>query len=450
MEKLLQEVLKRITPTEEEHKREEEIVREIFQELKKFKEVKPLLVGSLAKRTDISTNKDIDIFIKFHPQVPRDELEKKGLLIGKDFFKKLKADYEIDYAEHPYVTGSYRNYSIEIVPCYAVKGKPKSAVDRTPFHTQYIQKKLRERRSLQGEIRLLKQFMRGVGVYGAEAKVEGFSGYLIELLVLSYGSFQKVLEKAKNWQFPQILDPKALWKKDKKSLKYFFSEANLIVVDPVDKDRNVAAAVSEKRLSQFMTAAGEFLKKPQEKFFFPPPRKPPPKEELRKRLSSRETKVTTILFSHSKINPNSLYSQLRKTKNSISKAIHEKKFRILKSEEWSNEQNKSVLIFELEVWSLPEMEHWLGPPVDMPKEEQEKFLKKYKHTYVKGKRLVTERKRKFKNVKPLIIKILKEKPGFGKNLRQVKVELLSGDEIIKKLSQEKDFLIFLGDFLKTP
>jgi tRNA nucleotidyltransferase (CCA-adding enzyme) len=36
--------------------------------------------------------------------------------------------------------------------------------------------------------------MKGTGVYGAEAKVEGFSGYLTELLVINYGSFPKALE----------------------------------------------------------------------------------------------------------------------------------------------------------------------------------------------------------------------------------------------------------------
>ena len=31
--------------------------------------------------------------------------------------------------------------------------------------------------------------MQGIGVYGAEIKVGGFSGYLCELLVMKYGGF---------------------------------------------------------------------------------------------------------------------------------------------------------------------------------------------------------------------------------------------------------------------
>ncbi len=47
---------------------------------------------------------------------------------------------------------------------------------------------------MRGEVRLLKKFMKGIGVYGAEIKTGGFSGYLCELFVLHYGSFVKTLE----------------------------------------------------------------------------------------------------------------------------------------------------------------------------------------------------------------------------------------------------------------
>ena len=41
--------------------------------------------------------------------------------------------------------------------------------------------------------------MRGVGVSGAALTVGGFSGYLCELLVILFGSFEGVLEDAASW-----------------------------------------------------------------------------------------------------------------------------------------------------------------------------------------------------------------------------------------------------------
>ena len=42
------------------------------------------------------------------------------------------------------------------------------------------------------------------------------------------------------------------------------------MVDPVDKGRNVAAAVRKERLDEFIAASRAFLKTPDMKFFYPP------------------------------------------------------------------------------------------------------------------------------------------------------------------------------------
>jgi len=450
---LLKKVLKEILPTKEEEEKEEKIIEEIFHEIKnKFKGVEPILVGSLAKGTDLREDKDIDIFIKFHKDVPRNELEKKGLDIGKKIFKKLKAKYEIDYAEHPYIIGEYKGYKIEIVPCYDVT-KPKSAVDRTPFHTEYIKGKIQDNEILRNEILLLKQFMKGIGVYGAEAKIQGFSGYLTELLVINYGSFERVLRYAAKWKIPKVIDIEHLWKENSiEDLKYFFPDDDLIVIDPIDKYRNVAAAVSKQKLSEFIIAARKFSQEPKKEFFFPRQKKPLPEEKLWKKISSRETKIIVLFFTHKKrINPNILYSQLRKTKFYIEKEVEDKGFKILKKGEWSDDKNKkSALIFEFLIWKLPKIEHHIGPFIANSKiEDQDKFLKKYKNAYIEGDRWVVDKKREFPNVITLIKKILKEKKGFGKDLKrekETKVKILQDKEIFKV--KDKEFLIFLREFFK--
>ncbi len=446
MEKLLQEVLKEITPTEEERNEENKLIDKITKKLKSWGH-RPILVGSMAKGTDLGGEKDIDIFILFDKNVQREELEKKGLEIGKRLFDEFRIEYEIDYAEHPYVMGRQGRYTIEIVPCYETR-ELRSAVDRTPYHTRYVKRKLMQNSGLRDEIRLLKQFMKGIGVYGAEAKIQGFSGYLTELLIINYGSFENVLKSTSNWKSGEIIDPENLWR-DKEPLKYFFPEAKLIIVDPVDKDRNAAAAVSAQKLAEFIFSAMEFIKSPDKEFFFPNEEKPAGRQELLKRMKFRETRMIAISFRHEKINPNTLYSQLRKTMDAISMTIEDAGFRILKSDFWTDEINRSTMLFDFEVWSLPRVRHHPGPPIDKsPKEQQEDFLNKYKkyRPYIKNDRWVVDTKREFRNIDELLKKIVKEKQGFGKDLRKIKkFEILVDRKILK--IRDKEFLKFLGRFL---
>jgi len=140
MDELLEKVLGRITPTGEERKAEKELVERVLALLSRYP-VEPLVVGSIAKDTDLAGEKDVDVFIAFPENTSRDELEKKGLEIGNAVMKALKVEAEVDYAEHPYVKGSLGKHLLEIVPCYQGQ-QIKSAVDRTPHHTRYVNEKL--------------------------------------------------------------------------------------------------------------------------------------------------------------------------------------------------------------------------------------------------------------------------------------------------------------------
>ena len=78
-------------------------------------------------------------------------------------------EHEEKYAEHAYVHARVNGFDVDLVPCYLVEdaSKLKSAVDRTPFHTKYVASKIV---GLEGDVLLLKQFLKGIGVYGSELK----------------------------------------------------------------------------------------------------------------------------------------------------------------------------------------------------------------------------------------------------------------------------------------
>src|SRR3989441_7039623 len=193
-----EQVLARIRPSPDEEARIESVVRELLERLRaalksKGWDAKPFLAGSVAKGTHL-TGTEIDVFVAFPPDLPRADLEERGLALGKLLEKGTHR-----YAEHPYTRGWYNGFEVEIVPCYRITDATQrlSAVDRTPLHVDYVLGHLQEDQAT--EVRLLKAFAGGIGVYGAEAKIHGFSGYLCELLVLKYGSFRGVLEAAKSW-----------------------------------------------------------------------------------------------------------------------------------------------------------------------------------------------------------------------------------------------------------
>ncbi|OYT54237.1 MAG: CCA tRNA nucleotidyltransferase [Candidatus Altiarchaeales archaeon ex4484_2] len=445
MDELLKSMLEEIKPTKEERTREKRIIGEVKGELEKLG-MESLLVGSLAKETDLRADKDIDLFILFDESVSRETLEEEGVEAGKKAFDSLNAKYEIDYAEHPYVVGFYGGYDVDVVPCYKVDMEHiKSAVDRTPHHTNYIKRKLRQDRGLRDEILLLKQFMKGIRVYGAETKTQGFSGYLVELLVLNYGSFRGVLEAAVDWHFGEILDPEDSWA-SRQEIRCLFPESDLVIIDPVDRYRNAAAAVSRQRIALFKFKAERFLEKPGREYFFPPDRTAPPIPKIKGAMESRGTRFLLMEFNHPAINVNSLHSQLRKTLKATELLMEERGFRFVKSGYWTNEVNLSIILFELEVHALPVIEKRLGPPADKKGGDQKRFRDKYGKTYLEDGRWMADAEREYKTARQLIEKITAERRGFGRNLREeAKVEIKEGVEVLEL--RDKSYLLFLKDFL---
>ena len=160
----------------------------------------------------------------------------------------------------PMFMPSIDGFDVDLVPCYLIENAAciKSAVDRTPFHTQYLSARIA---GLEDEVLLLKQFMKGIGVYGSELKVGGFSGYLAELLILRYGSFTDTLKAASSWRPGEIIDLER-----HSTVRH---DEPLIVIDPVDPARNVAAALTLDKMLQFAAASRCFLKNPDICFFFP-------------------------------------------------------------------------------------------------------------------------------------------------------------------------------------
>ncbi len=210
LEALTTQILKKITPTPAEYQKVEALSRKLEQKIAEACQTQGIkavvrVEGSVAKDTWLRQNPDIDVFMRLSTSIPRKDLGEVGLKIAKNASQDATEVIE-RFAEHPYLEIIIDDFRVDIVPCYDAKpGEWQSATDRTPYHTDYIKKKLTP--EMRGEVRLLKQFMQSVGVYGAEIKIGGFSGYLCELLILAYGSFAQTVQAFADYNKRVVIDP---------------------------------------------------------------------------------------------------------------------------------------------------------------------------------------------------------------------------------------------------
>ncbi len=460
IEAITKQVLKKITPGKKDRTKVDAITCELEQKvaLACKQEGVPAIVrveGSVAKDTWLKENPDIDIFMRLPTSIPRKNLGDIGLKIAK----KAAGAYEQmeRFAEHPYLQVIVDGYRVDIVPCYDAKpGEWQSATDRTPYHTDYIKKHLTL--ELRGEVRLLKRFMQGIGVYGAEIKVGGFSGYLCELLIMKYRSFAETIRAFARYNKRVIIDIENFYENRENELSLLFSEP-LVIIDPVDKGRNVASAVQPQKLYSFVGAARAFLKKPDVAFFYPPKPEALPVASLKIQLESRGSSIVFLVVEQVSAVPDVLWGQLYRTKRSLHRLLELNDYKILKDAVWSNEKTLSIFTFELEQQVLPNIKKHLGPPLER-KVESESFLAKYAGNeqvvsgpYIEDGRWMIEMPRKTTDV----VALLKEKLADGgktagvaeliaKSIRKNHKILVNG-EIIELYVENGDFAEFLTNFL---
>lgn len=335
------------------------------------------LEGSVAKDTWIQDHVDVDVFIRVAKELTRQQLENLCLPIAK---RALRPYPIIErYADHPYVESYLPIHDgmirVNIVPCYNVEmGKWQSATDRTPYHTQYVREHLKNQQA--SEVRLLKAFLRGIGSYGADIKTGGFSGMLAETLILAHGTFLHLVTNFSEWSEKKFVDIENYYAKRHDELYQIFREP-LIVIDPIDNRRNLAAAVSSKQLWNFVAASRQFLENPTQKFFTEPKIKPLTPREYRTLLKSRNSSIIYLKIDTADAVVDVLWSQLYKTERALTKLLQANDFQVIRSGSWTNERSLSLILFELESESLPRTKRHSGPPV-AKKNESNRFINKHK------------------------------------------------------------------------
>ncbi|WP_411967875.1 CCA tRNA nucleotidyltransferase [Haloferax sp. YSSS75] len=384
-----------------------------------------LQVGSTARGTWLSGDRDIDLFVRFPEDLPREKLAEYGLEVGH----AVLPDGHEEYAEHPYVKGDYEGFDVDLVPCYDVPTAPdiRSAVDRTPFHNTYLTERLDD--ELAADVRVFKRFLKGIGAYGSDLRTEGFSGYLAELLVLEYGGFEPLLRAAADWK-PQVeFDPEDHGTRT-------FSDP-LVVIDPTDPERNVAAVCSAENVARLQHYARRLLSDPREDLFFLPDPPALDADGVRDHLERRGTTPVALVFTTPNLVDDQLYPQLRKSLDGVAAGLDRREFDVFRKTTFASDD--AVLFVELSVAERPRVERHEGPPVHV-ETHAEGFYGAYTDAgddhygpFLDGDRLVVERPREFTTATAFLTSDALFDVALGKHvesmLREDGYEVLVGDEV---------------------
>jgi len=397
-ERLREKILEENYPSEQELQKIEGLYTEISGFITGEYGLETHFAGSAGRETCMAGDKDIDLFVLFPEDTERKKLEEKGLEIGKKTFENFNADYHVEYAEHPYTKGHIKGVEVEIVPCFDTDpGDIRSAVDRTPYHSRWARNNLDEEQRKEAVI--LKKFLKTQGLYGSSLRRRGFSGYLCEILISEYEDFRSLLVDAEDWPEQKVIDPENHHEQGlPEELEQKFSEDNLVVIDPVDPERNVAAVLSTENYADFIYEAWKFNTEAGINFF----RESGPEYdrfELEQEVKDRGDFLVLEFESPEEVD-DVVYPQMRKALSRLKSELEKNDFRIYESG-FHVDGGEARIFFELDQ-HLPLVEELKGPRVFHGRDHIRQFTSKYDNTFVQGDRLVAKTEREYTDARSLL------------------------------------------------
>lgn len=397
--------------------------------------------GSYARDTWISRETDLDVFARFPATMERDEWETRVLPALRKGFSKFQVIER--YAEHPFLEFEREGVRVNVVPSYDTeKGHWKSATDRTPYHTEFMLANLTS--EMRSEARLLKKFAKGIGVYGAEIKTGGFSGMLVDTLALYYHTFLETLRQSASWTAGTLLEIGKV--ASLRGAKEREVGTDLVVIDPIDPNRNLAAAVRQDKLWSFVAAGRQFLQNPSTQYFFPPAFKNKTRKEFSDRLSSTSRNLVAITFKHPILVQDVLWGQLLKFEKSIVQTLTREGFQPYRSTIWSDEKTESAILAEVDHATLPIVKLQSGPPIAKT-EDSLSFLQRHQQArdtargpWIERDRWIVEKSRSITTIPDLV------KAGIRQEAYGLKVPTEIGKMLPRSLRvlEGREVLTLLG------
>ena len=395
MKQIIKEILPKINVSDEENNKIKKVISEINKKLKdnlsKYN-ANFFVGGSVGKGTNLPGTHDIDIFIRFKEDGELSENLEKVLDVFENVVRlKGSRDYfKIDY----------EGYEIEFIPVLYCKtiSSAKNITDHSPFHVNWSKRKSK----MNDDVKLAKLFFNANGLYGAESWIGGFSGHAIEILTKHYGSFEKLIKNISKWGDEVIIDTEKLYKSEL-DIKYELNKSKLnklILIDPIDKERNAAAALSLEKYDIAKKVCNDFLEKPTKKYF---EIKTIDVETLKK--MSKKNKLFFYELEPEGDKQDVAGSKMLTRLKKIVKVVKDNEFEILDSGLYWNKKDKGLIWIIVPDKDLEKKKILTGPPTYGNTHDIMNFKSKHRKVWREGYNYYTEVKRNYTKITTLMKKI---------------------------------------------
>ncbi|MGY5853430.1 MAG: hypothetical protein RTU92_07705 [Candidatus Thorarchaeota archaeon] len=269
--KLKDIVLPKISPTDIEIQNQKTVILKIKEALSTYAELHGFEFSFIeaqgstgSKQTQLRDTADIDLFVALNPEdYPVDKTLTTRRTHSDLLFDRFVQEWFLPtalalnaknpqktYSQHPYLSMIYQGFEVDILGCYDIPADvlaedgPITAVDRTIHHSRYVSDKISDEQ--RDDVRVLKSFVRASHSYGDRCAVgrTGFTGYSLELLVLSSNDLFDAISKLLQLEVTP-LDPKGR-SRDILKLDSAFRDDYVFMIDPTDYSRNVASSFDSR------------------------------------------------------------------------------------------------------------------------------------------------------------------------------------------------------------
>lgn len=383
--------------------REDEIIIDkrikYFMKRIKITNAKVILGGSGTKGTWLKDANDADIFIQYNYNKYKNKSDKISDILEKDLKKSFK-NLERLHGSRDYFQVKENGFTYELIPIIQID-KSSNAVnitDVSPLHAKFVKSQTRKNKKLADEIRLMKQFCKANDLYGAESYITGFSGYMCELLIIHYGSFAKLIRAASKWEEKVIIDIKKFYKNKNIMLEMNKSKtySPIILVDPVQAERNAAAALGLEKFNQFKKISADFIKKASVKYF----------REKTLDINQMHKEFIIIEINSLKGKQDVVGAKLLKALEFIKAKLKKEGF-VIKKSGWHWDKEKTAHFYIATPKDLARTKIVKGPPTSI-KQHAALFRKKHKKTYISNKHINAKEIRKITKAKVFIKGLIKD------------------------------------------
>ena len=147
-------------------------------------------------------------------------------------------------------------------------------------------------------------------------------------------------------------------------------DTSLVIIDPIDSNRNLGAAISVENVGKFVLCCRAFLNKPSLSFF-----KPKAKSKIQKKNLEN---TIVVKFNFKSRSPDIIWGQIKRAASSLATQMEVEGFEVLRKDASTDEKNEVWLLFLMKSLKIDENEIREGPDFFFGKDSDVLYQKKCK------------------------------------------------------------------------